>query len=146
CTQDVPKLYEIYKEPEITRYMEDLYENMDEEIKYTQDYIKWHYGLYGFGMWIVTDKAGRIIGRAGFDQKEEKEPHLGFMIRKDMQRQGLAFEVCSALMEYAASHFDVPGIISLTHPQNTASASLLKKLGFTCKEAEDTMVHWHRRL
>ncbi len=144
--EDVPKLYEIYKEPEITRYMEDLYEDPREEIKYTEDYIKWHYGLYGFGMWIVTDMEGRITGRAGFDQKQEDEPYLGFMIRKDMQRQGLAYEVCDALMKYAAGNINIGGIRSLVHSDNIASGALLQKLGFEHIGRQDGMELYLRRL
>ena len=142
-TEDIPKLYEIYKEPDITKYMEDLYEDRDEEIKYTKDYIKWHYGLYGFGMWIVTDADGRITGRAGFDMKEEKEPYLGFMIRKDEQRRGLAYEVCTALLEYAKRHIGATGIRSIAHKDNKPSAALLNKLGFIRKWENGDMEEWY---
>ncbi|MCR5282355.1 MAG: N-acetyltransferase, partial [Lachnospiraceae bacterium] len=60
--QDIPALYEIYKEPDITRFMEGLYEDPQKELAYTRDYIKWHYGLYEFGMWIIADHKGRVLG------------------------------------------------------------------------------------
>ena len=129
--QDIPGLYEIYKEPEITRYMEGLYEDPQKELAYTQEYIKWHYGLYEFGMWIITDHKGRLLGRAGFEQKEDPDyPELGFLIRKDMQGQGLAYEVCKALMDYAAAYIDRAGVRSFCHKDNIPSRRLLQKLGF----------------
>ncbi len=131
CEADLDGLYEIYRDPEITRYMENLYEDRNEELSYTRDYIKWHYGLYGFGMWIITDHKGNLLGRAGFEQKEDADyPELGFMIRKKEQGKGLAFEVCVAILSYAREHFEWKGIRSRCHPENEASIRLLKKLGF----------------
>ncbi|MBR4759554.1 MAG: GNAT family N-acetyltransferase, partial [Lachnospiraceae bacterium] len=131
CETDVDGLYEIYRDPEITRYMEDLYEDKNEERSYTRDYIKWHYGLYGFGMWIIADLRGRLIGRAGFEQKEDADfPELGFMIRKQEQGKGLAFEVCDAIISYVKERFEWKGVRSRCHPENEASICLLKKLGF----------------
>lgn len=137
CEEDVEKLYEIYKDPQITRFMEPLYENREEERAYVRDYVKWHYGLYGFGMWIVTDRQGRIIGRAGFEQKQDADlAELGFMIRADRQRQGLAYEVCSSLLLYAREHMEKKGIKSICHRDNKASAALLQKLGFSLCSGE----------
>ncbi len=131
CEADVDGLYEIYRDPEITRYMENLYEDKNEELSYTRDYIKWHYGLYGFGMWIITDHEGRLLGRAGFEQKEDADyPELGFMIRKQEQGKGLAHEVCSAILTYAHDRFEWKGVRSRCHPENEASIRLLNKLGF----------------
>ena len=137
CEADVDELYEIYKAPEITRFMEPLYENPEQERAYVRDYIKWHYGLYGFGMWIITDLHNRIIGRAGFEQKEDPDfPELGFMIRTGMQRQGLAFEVCSSLLSYARRSMEIKGIRSICHRENRASRNLLRKLGFVLRKGQ----------
>ena len=130
--EDVEELYRIYSDPEITRYMEGLYDDPDQEKSYVRDYIRWHYGLYGYGMWIVTDLKGRIIGRAGFEQKEDEEcPELGFMIRSGRQREGLAYEVCSSLLLYARDHLKKNKLKSICHRENVASRLLLEKLGFS---------------
>ncbi|MCR5418387.1 MAG: GNAT family N-acetyltransferase [Lachnospiraceae bacterium] len=139
---DVDSLYEIYADPRITRYMENLYADPDEERAYTRDYIKWHYDLLGFGMWIVEDRQGRIIGRAGFDQKEEGVIELGFMIRADEQRKGYAYEVCSALLFYGYSTYGWKGMKSRCHRDNEASIGLLKKLGFVPLREEDNHIVW----
>ena len=39
--EDVDRLYEIYEGPGITDFIEPLYEDRDEEIVYTRDYIKY---------------------------------------------------------------------------------------------------------
>ncbi|MCR5283906.1 MAG: GNAT family N-acetyltransferase, partial [Lachnospiraceae bacterium] len=127
----------------ITRFMEGLYEDPQKELAYTRDYIKWHYGLYEFGMWIIADHKGRVLGRAGFEQKEDPDyPELGFLIRKDMQGRGLAYEVCKALMEYAAANIERAGVRSFCHKDNLASKKLLQKLGFYETGSEGERLCW----
>lgn len=130
--EDVDALYEIYADKEITAYMEDLYETKEEEIAYTKDYISCHYRFYEFGMWIIEDKfSGRILGRAGLDMVEGKEtPQLGFVVRKDLQKQGIATEVCQAILKYANDTLGLKHLEATCDERNAASVSLLKKLGF----------------
>lgn len=129
---DVDALYEIYKEPSITKFMEDLYPTKEQEISYTRDYIKNVYGFYGYGMWIVEKKdTGEIIGRAGVEQHENEEcVEMGFVIARPFQRQGYAYEVCSAILRYAKEELEVSKICCLVKEGNTASLGLCKKLGF----------------
>ncbi len=148
---DVDALYEIYKAPEITEFMEDLYEKKEDEIAYTQDYIKYQYGFYDYGMWIVEslettpDNADltkdngtrRIIGRAGFDMREGYDvPELGFMIRKEDQHQGYATEICEALLAYGKEQLGFLKVGAFTDSRNTASIRLLEKLGFRYQRTE----------
>lgn len=48
--EDVEKFYDIYAEPSITYYMEDLFQNPEDEVEYTKNYIKEIYGFYGYGL------------------------------------------------------------------------------------------------
>ena len=43
--EDVDSFYQIYAEPEITKYMENLYDDRDEEIAYIRDYREIVYGF-----------------------------------------------------------------------------------------------------
>ena len=129
--EDLDALYEIYAEESITRYMENLYEDREEERKYIADYRKYVYGFYEYGMWIVEEKeTGRIIGRAGVDPHGE-EMELGYVIGVPWQRQGYAGEVCQAILLYMWKEIEgCQEIISRVLPENTASVKLLQKLGF----------------
>lgn len=132
CLADVDNLYEIYEDPSITLYMEGLYAKKEEEIAYTRDYIRYQYGIYDFGMWIIEDRqTGKAIGRAGLDLIPDREDaELGYMIRKDRQRQGLAYEVCTAILVYAKEELGFAKLFARTRKENLASVGLLKKLGF----------------
>lgn len=133
---DVDAFYRIYQEPSITRYMENLFSDRDEECAYMEEYIKNIYGFYGFGLWTVLHTAsGKIIGRAGLSVREGYElPELGFVTDVSFQRQGYTFEICRAILTYAFEELDFPQVQAFCHPDNTASRCLLQKLGFTCKE------------
>lgn len=130
--EDVEDFYCIYGEPSITDYVEELFENPDEERAYMEDYISHMYGFYGFGMWTVIEKSGNeIIGRAGLDVREGYElPELGFVIKKSYQRKGYAEEACRAILTHAKEVLLFDKVQALVEEANAASVSLLVKLGF----------------
>ena len=65
--EDVDEFYKIYSDPDMTRFMEGLFENPEDEKRYQKDYIEKVYGLMGFGVWtLVRKEDGRVIGRAGY--------------------------------------------------------------------------------
>lgn len=129
---DVDALYEIYQDKRITKYMEDLYPEKEEEREYVRQYIDSMYGFYGFGMWIIERLCDhKIIGRAGLNIREGYEnPELGYVIRTDEQHKGYAQEVCRAIMVYAREELEIPALNAMIHPDNAASVSLITKLGF----------------
>lgn len=145
--EDVDAFYQIYQEPDITAYMEDLYADRNEEIVYVQDYIKKVYCFYGYGMWTVVDyKNGQVIGRAGVSWREGFDlPELGFVIGVPWQRQGYAYEVCSAILVYAKEELGMTRVQALVMKGNEKSTRLCEKLGFAKRreidlEGDDYMV------
>ena len=116
--------------------MEPLFEDREAELKYVKDYREKVYDFYGFGMWTVLDKeSGRVIGRAGVSMRDGfDDPELGFMIAKEYQNQGLATEVCQAVLSFANREFEFDRFQALVHKDNTASQKLLTKLGFVYSE------------
>ncbi len=135
---DLPALYRIYDEPDITDHMEPLYE-WDEEVEYTKTYIRMIYGFYGYGMWVVCDKkTGELIGRVGFDDREIPDGkggmrrilELGYVITTRLQRQGYATEVCRAAIRYMEKEFGEDTFTSLIEPENDGSIRFAEKLGF----------------
>ena len=130
--EDVEAFYRIYKDPSITRYMEDLFKDPDEERVYMETYISQVYGFYGFGMWTVLLKeTGQVIGRAGLSVREGYElPELGFVIDKEYQKKGYAYEVCRGILDYAKKELLFDSVQALVHLENNASLRLLERLGF----------------
>ena len=131
---DLPAMYELYSDEAVAKWVEPLYE-YEKELEFTKAYIENVYSFYGYGLWLVFDrKTGELIGRAGISVREidgEKRCELGYIIRGDRQRQGMGFEVSTAVMEYAADCLMIDELWLCIEKDNTASIGLGKKLGFT---------------
>ncbi len=132
--EDLDDLFELYSKPGMTDYMEPLF-SYEEEKEYQENYIKYIYKLYDFGMWLIYDKiSNELIGRAGLeirdtcDRKEQAE--LGFCISSDRWGQGLGYEVCSKIIQIAGEEYGLTSLIARCDPANAASIHLLEKLGF----------------
>lgn len=130
--EDVDAFYRIYEDPSITRYMEGLYEDREEERRYITEYRRSMYEFYGFGIWtVILRSTGEIIGRAGITLRSEEElPELGFVIGVPWQRQGIAKEVCGAILAYGRDWLYLDRIQAFVEPGNQVSERLLTDLGF----------------
>lgn len=130
--EDVPSLYELYRDESVVRYMEALFPEQEQEIAYTRDYIKNIYGFYGYGMWILEEKTkGRIIGRAGFEYREGFEGlELGYMLGAEYWHRGYAYEACRAILSYGINELGQKDYCSFVNKDNTASIRLCERLGF----------------
>lgn len=128
---DVDAFYRIYDDPSVTQYMEGLYPDKQEERAYIREYIEKIYNFYDFGVWTVGKRdTGEVIGRAGFAYREGfDEPELGFVIGVPWQRQGYAYEICSAILKYGWEQLMFTGVRALVQPDNAASLRLCEKLG-----------------
>lgn len=131
---DLDALYEVYRDPEVSKYTENLYEDREKERTYIRDYIEQVYRFCGLGIWVIVLKeTSTIIGRAGLAWRDGYDtPEIGFVIAKDYQRQGYAFEVCDAILHYC-KEMDLRTIRVLYQKENVASEKLCKKLGFEVK-------------
>ncbi|MCR5784374.1 MAG: GNAT family N-acetyltransferase [Eubacterium sp.] len=127
------ELYKIYNKPEIASSIEPLYERPKEE-EYLRAYKKNMYGFFGYGMWVIEEKATKkIIGRIGFDNREvngEMTPELGYVIDPDWQRQGIAYECGKAALFYMSEELGISHINCVMPEDNIASINIAKKLGF----------------
>lgn len=136
---DVDAFAAIYANPEVTRYTEKLFPNLEDERRYVREYIEQVYSFYNYGVWTVCKKeSGEVIGRAGFSRREGyEEPELGFVIGVPWQRQGIATEVCEAILTYGRDELGFQRVQMLVRPGNTASLQLAAKLGFSKAELVD---------
>lgn len=129
---DVDEFVHIYEDPMMTKYMEPLYEDVEEERKYAREYIEKVYKVQGFGIWTVVRKCdGRVLGRAGLTAREGfDELEIGFAIGSEYQRQGYGREAVRAVLEFARDN-DFGKINALVMEGNIASEQLLLKEGFS---------------
>jgi len=75
---------------------------------------------------------GHFIGRAGFSRFQESgrgEFELGYSIRQDAWGSGYATEIAGALVQWFFSRGFAKQFIAFTHPENSASQRVLRKIG-----------------
>ncbi len=145
---DLDRLYEIYSDPETSQFTETLFEDREEELAYIESYIENIYSFYGFGMWIVEDReTGKIIGRAGLEYKEDMPGalELGYIICESHRKKGYAYEICSAIIDYAYNNLEYAQIYSVIHPENKASIALCSKLGFSSDGEYDINGQYYKK-
>ena len=132
CTDDIRRLFEIYESPVIRTYLSDIKDTIEEEIAYTRKYIRYRYDVFHYGAWIIEDiHSHDVIGRAGLNYiKEGPSPEISYLICEERQHQGLAYEVCAAIVQYAKEELKLPAIYARVNAGNTASRGLISKLGF----------------
>ena len=130
---DMDALFELYSYEGMTDFMEGLYP-YEEEYEYQKAYIENMYYFFGYGMWLVFEKASqKLIGRAGVEHREALDGglELGYAIGTPWQRSGYAKEVCEGILRYVKEELGFEEICSLVQPENVASICLQEKLGFS---------------
>ena len=130
--EDVDEFYKLYADPEMTLYMEGLFEDPKDEKRYQKDYIEKVYYLMGFGVWTLQRISdGKVIGRAGYSVRNGfDEVELGFLVGKEYQRQGYCMEACRAILDYGRDMLSFDKVQTLVKEKNEVSIHICKKLGF----------------
>lgn len=130
---DLPRMYEMYATLADCPYIEALYE-YDREKEFTINYINNMYRFFQYGLWLVFDKyTGKLIGRVGLENREIDgitRQELGYLIRKDYQNRGYAYEACMCAIRYAREELGISELFACIHTDNIPSITLAYKLGF----------------
>jgi ribosomal-protein-alanine N-acetyltransferase len=88
------------------------------------------FGMQYWPIFLLVD--GRHVGVCGLRpwRIEEKIPELGYHLRPEFWRQGLAVEAGRAAIEYGFGRLGAKAIFAGHHPENVASRKVLLTLGF----------------
>lgn len=136
---DVDYFYEMYKDPKLTEFTEDLYDDPEEEKEYVRQYREKVYKVSIYGIYtVIRKKDKRVIGRVGTTVRQGfDEIEVGFVIGTAYQQQGYAYEAMQAVLE-RMDKFGETKRFALVMPGNVSSQALLKKLSFAM-ERETTV-------
>jgi RimJ/RimL family protein N-acetyltransferase len=90
-----------------------------------------HWQLRGYGIWAAEEKSnGSLVGRIGFINSEGWPGfELAWTLGRPHWGRGYATEGARAALEYAFTKLDQPHVISLIHPDNTASIRVAERIG-----------------
>ena len=94
--------------------------------------------LKGMGPWAVERKSdGQLVGHCGFFQFERDmepsilgEPEMGWIFDRSVHGQGIAFEACSAALQWAEDAIGADSYPAIIDLENAASMKLADRLGF----------------
>ena len=121
--EDFDALYAILSDPETMRYYAKPYDENG-----TRRWISWsldNYERYGFGLWAADLKeTGELIGDCGLTMQNidgEELPEIGYHIRKDRWRQGLAKEAARTVRDWAFEHLEFDALYSYMNHENLPS-------------------------
>jgi len=93
------------------------------------------YSRDGVGQWAVIRKSdGALIGECGICVHEvdgTREYEIGYRLRRDCWRQGLATEAARACRDYGFSKVGLSRLVSIIEAENAASIRVAKKIGMT---------------
>ena len=130
--EDVEMMYEIYKDPEVRKYVPGIDEYMEYEMEKQAAYIRNVYSFYGYGIWGVYSKTSKkLIGRCGIENQMvdgKEEITLSYLLDKEHWGFGYARECCKAVFEYAKNELDIKRIVAVIDKDNTRSIDTAKNL------------------
>lgn len=86
-----------------------------------------------FGWLLFRKDTGECIGSAGLGIKDLTSIGGGYILARSAWGQGFATEAWQALVEWGKSQPNVKRIEAEHHPDNPASGSVMRKVGFSCE-------------
>jgi RimJ/RimL family protein N-acetyltransferase len=93
-----------------------------------------HWEKYGFGIWLLRDKAtGEAVGRGGLQWTYVAELHeveVMWTIVPERWGEGLATELALCSVEVGFGPLGLMEIVAFTLPDNVASRRVMEKAGF----------------
>jgi RimJ/RimL family protein N-acetyltransferase len=116
-------------DPEVTRFLGGIASR--EEAWRAMAMHTGHWVLKGFGTWAVERKSdGLLLGRIGLWEPEGwPGVEVGWKLARGAWGHGYAQEVARAAMSWGWARLDLPRLISLIDPGNTASMRVAERLG-----------------
>jgi RimJ/RimL family protein N-acetyltransferase/GNAT superfamily N-acetyltransferase len=100
-----------------------------------------HWDLRGYGNWAVERREdGAFLGRVGlWEPPGWPSLEIGWKLARHAWGGGYATEAARAAIGWAWTALDAPQLISLIHPDNTASARLAQRLGHVPQETVEIL-------
>lgn len=138
---DLPALFKLYSDPEIRKYFPEGVLTIDE----TKEELEWHMNGHPIhpelGLWATIHKqTGKFIGRCGLlpwriEGRDEVE--IAYLLDKLFWHQGLATEAAQGILHYGFEKLNIPRLICLIDPENTASQRVAQRVGMNLERRVD---------
>jgi ribosomal-protein-alanine N-acetyltransferase len=136
---DLDVLVQMLQDPRVGRWIwpqrrppteRELHDSLIDKIE--------HWDRFGFGMWLLRDRAsGEAVGRGGLQWTYVAELHeveAGWAIVPERWGEGLATELAHASVETGFGPVGLSEIVAFTLPHNIASRRVMAKAGFVYEQ------------
>jgi ribosomal-protein-alanine N-acetyltransferase len=131
--EDHAALLEMYQDPRMNRFLGGPPPPKDEYWRGIRETWPAYYGRHGFGLWATVRRDdGRLLGRCGLLSQVvdgERQVEVSYALSPEFWGRGYATEAAAASRDWAFRTLDVPHVISLIVPENTASIAVAERNG-----------------
>ena len=125
CEKDADDLYEILGDERAMEFLEPAY-----DYEKTKDFLK-NFCMERKGA-FACEYQGKVIGYILFNEYEPGVYEMGWVFNKEYWGKGLAYEACSALLNYGFAELGIHKVFAET-VDGIKSVSLMQKLGMKCE-------------
>lgn len=128
---DLPAFAAMNANPEFIRFLGSGVPISKEESWRVMSMLLGHWQLRGFGMWLIEHKeTGQFLGRGGLWQPEGWPGiEAGWGLSPEAWGQGYATEAARAFIDWGFEQLECYEIISIIHPENSASKKVAERIG-----------------
>lgn len=132
---DIEDMYQIYQDPQIRKYIDNIDDYKEAEKNKLRAYIKNVYSFYGYGLWGVFSKTShKLIGRCGIENQVidgREEIMLSYLLDSQHWGYGYALECCKAVLLYAREELGIERVVAVIDKNNIRSIHTAQKLGMS---------------
>lgn len=140
---DKAQLFEIWSDPEVTKYMNiDRFTSMKQVEEMIQLFETLSQNNEAIRYSIIEADSEEIIGTCGFNaiDYDNVKAEIGYDLRRKYWGKGYAAEAITSLIHYAFNDLNINRVEAKIEPENRNSIKLIERLGFiyegTLREAE----------
>lgn len=131
CAEDTLELAPILANPEVMKYSLSGVLTSDRTQKFIKKMLA-RYETEGYGYYAVIHQENQqLIGYCGLllcSLKGKQKVEIGYRLKPDYWRKGLATEAALAVINYAFEKLNLNDLIALIQPENIASIKVAEKI------------------
>jgi RimJ/RimL family protein N-acetyltransferase len=131
-------LHALNADPEVMRYLTGRPETR-EETQAVIERVKHRWATVGYSWWTFIERdSGEVVGAGALqnlrrEATAEPDPscpvEIGWRLRHDRWKQGLASEAARAMASFAFDGLQLSELYAVCNPANLASAQVMQRLG-----------------
>lgn len=127
---DIDAVFALRKDAEIMRFIREPQKSREEAASWIKLISsRWESEKIGFCA-VIEKESDAFVGWCGlWVLKESGEIEVGYAISQNFQRKGYATEAAEACLVYGFGRLNLPKIVAVARPENSASRRVMEKLG-----------------